>query len=68
MDLKPEFIKFNQMNIEELNKMKKDAETLNDLKNQMSADELQAKVIELTKQLEAALDSIIKVPKEEDNE
>jgi hypothetical protein len=34
----------------------------------MSADELQAKVIELTKQLEAALDSIIKVPKEEDNE
>jgi hypothetical protein len=38
------------------------------MKDQMSAVELQAKALELTNRLEEILGSIIKVPKEEDNE
>jgi hypothetical protein len=56
------------MNLEELNKMKKEAEELSNMKDQMSAVELQAKALELTNRLEEILGSIIKVPKEEDNE
>ena len=68
MELKTEFIKFKHMNLEELNKMKKEAEELSNMKDQMSAVELQAKALELTNKLEEILSSIIKVPKEEDNE
>jgi hypothetical protein len=68
LELKTEFIKFKHMNLEELNKMKKEAEELSNMKDQMSAVELQAKALELTNRLEEILGSIIKVPKEEDNE